>query len=138
MELENELAKLPKVQGGQLYASQRFNRLLMDAEKKAREFKDEFVSVEHLYLALLDEKNTPSAAIFKRYGITKDRFLQELSKVRGNQRVTSSNPEDGYEALEKYGRDLVEDARSRQAGSGDRPRCGDSAHDSDSVEKNEK
>lgn len=111
-ELENELAKLPKVQGGQLYASQRFNRLLMDAEKKAREFKDEFVSVEHLYLALLDEKNTPSAAIFKRYGITKDRFLQELSKVRGNQRVTSSNPEDGYEALEKYGRDLVEDARS--------------------------
>ena len=55
-ELENELAKLPKVQGGQLYASQRFNRLLMDAEKKAREFKDEFVSVEHLYLALLDEK----------------------------------------------------------------------------------
>lgn len=81
-------------------------------KKKAREFKDEFVSVEHLYLALLDEKNTPSAAIFKRYGITKDRFLQELSKVRGNQRVTSSNPEDGYEALEKYGRDLVEDARS--------------------------
>ena len=60
-ELENELAKLPTVQGGQLYASQRFNRLLMDAEKKAREFKDEFVSVEHLYLALLDEKNTPSA-----------------------------------------------------------------------------
>ena len=67
-ELENELAKLPKVQGGQLYASQRFNRLLMDAEKKAREFKDEFVSVEHLYLALLDEKNTSSATVLQKTG----------------------------------------------------------------------
>ena len=81
-ELEQELSKLPKVQGGQLYASQRFNRLLMDAEKKAQEFKDEFVSVEHLYLALLDEKNTPSAAIFKRYGITKDRFLRKREMLK--------------------------------------------------------
>ena len=111
-ELEKILSKLPKVQGGQLYASQRFNKLLMDAEKIAGDFKDEFVSVEHLYLALLDEKNTPSAEIFRRYGITKDRFLQELSKVRGHQRITNSNPEDSYEALTKYGRDLVEDARA--------------------------
>ena len=81
-ELEASLSKLPKVQGGQLYASQRFNKLLMDAEKIAGNFKDEFVSVEHLYLALLDEKNTPSADIFKKYNITKDRFLQELSKVK--------------------------------------------------------
>ena len=81
-------------------------------EKIAGDFKDEFVSVEHLYLALLDEKNTPSAEIFRRHGITKDRFLQELSKVRGHQRITNSNPEDSYEALTKYGRDLVEDARA--------------------------
>ncbi len=111
-ELEDDLSKLPKVQGGQVYYSQRFNKLMIDAERIAGEFKDEFVSVEHLYLALLDERNTPSAEIFKRYGITKDGFLKALSKVRGNQRITSSNPEDGYEALTKYGRDLVEDARA--------------------------
>ncbi len=111
-DVQAELDKLPKVQGGgQLYASTRFNKLLMDAEKISEEFKDDFVSVEHLYLALLGEKNTPSAKIFSKYGITKDKFLQALSKVRGNQRVTSSNPEDNYEALEKYGRDLVEEAR---------------------------
>ena len=111
-QLEATLSRLPKVQGGQLYASQRFNQLLMQAEKIAGEFKDEFVSVEHLYLALLDEKNTPSADIFRKFGVTRDRFLQALSKVRGNQRITSSNPEDSYEALTKYGRDLVEDARA--------------------------
>ena len=111
-DVQAEIEKLPKVQGGgQLYASTRFNKLLMDAEKISEEFKDDFVSVEHLYLALLGEKNTPSARIFNKYGITKDKFLQALSKVRGNQRVTTSNPEDNYEALEKYGRDLVEEAR---------------------------
>ena len=111
-DVQAEIEKLPKVQGGgQLYASTRFNKLLMDAEKISEEFKDDFVSVEHLYLALLGEKNTPSARIFSKYGITKDKFLQALSKVRGNQRVTTSNPEDNYEALEKYGRDLVEEAR---------------------------
>ena len=111
-DVQSELDKLPKVQGsGQLYSSTRFNKLIMDAEKISGEFKDDFVSVEHLYLALLGEKNTPSAKIFSKYGITKDKFLQALSKVRGNQRVTSSNPEDNYEALEKYGRDLVEEAR---------------------------
>lgn len=112
-DVQAELDKLPKVQGGgQLYASTRFNKLLMEAEKNAENFKDDFVSVEHMYLALLDEKGTPSAKIFAKYGITKDKFLQALSKVRGNQRVTSSNPEDNYEALEKYGRDLVEEARN--------------------------
>ncbi len=111
-DVQAEIEKLPKVQGGgQLYASAGFNKLLMDAEKISEEFKDDFVSVEHLYLALLGEKNTPSARIFNKYGITKDKFLQALSKVRGNQRVTTSNPEDNYEALEKYGRDLVEEAR---------------------------
>ncbi|MCI8284047.1 MAG: ATP-dependent chaperone ClpB [Firmicutes bacterium] len=112
-EVEDEIDRLPKIQGGggQLYASARLNKLFMDAEKSARSFKDEFVSVEHIYIALLDEKNTPSANIFSRHDITKDKFLKALFKVRGNQRVTSSNPEDNYDALNKYGRDLVEDAR---------------------------
>lgn len=111
--LSQELDKLPKVQGGSdsLYASRRFNQLTMDAEKIAGEFKDEYVSVEHLYLALLAEKNTPSANLLRRHGITRDGFLQALTKVRGNQRVTSQNPEDSYEALNKYGRDLVDLAR---------------------------
>ncbi|MBR6500634.1 MAG: AAA family ATPase, partial [Firmicutes bacterium] len=112
IDVNGELDKLPKVQGsGSLYASRRMNQILMDAEKVADQFKDEYVSVEHVYLALLEEKNTPSAQIFRKYGITRDGFLQALSKVRGNQRVTSQNPEDNYEALEKYGRDLVELAR---------------------------
>ena len=83
----------------------------MRAEKIAEEFKDEYVSVEHLYLALLEEKGTPSAKIFAKYNINKNKFLEALSKVRGNQRVTSQNPEDNYDALNKYGRDLVEMAR---------------------------
>ncbi|MBQ5797976.1 MAG: ATP-dependent chaperone ClpB [Firmicutes bacterium] len=112
IDVNGELDKLPKVQGsGSLYASRRMNQLLMDAENIAGQFKDEYVSVEHIYLALLEEKNTPSAQIFRKYGITRDGFLQALSKVRGNQRVTSQNPEDNYEALEKYGRDLVELAK---------------------------
>ena len=84
---------------------------MSQAEKRANEFKDEFISVEHLYLALLDEKNTPSAKLLNKYGITKEGFLQALTKVRGNQRITSQNPEENYEALEKYGRDLVDLAR---------------------------
>ena len=112
IDVNGELDKLPKVQGsGSLYASRRMNQLLMDAENIAGQFKDEYVSVEHIYLALLEEKNTPSAQIFRKYGVTRDGFLQALSKVRGNQRVTSQNPEDNYEALEKYGRDLVELAK---------------------------
>ncbi len=112
-QVSGQIDQLPKVQGGgdSLYTSRRLSQLLMNAEKKAEQFKDEYVSVEHIYLALLDEKNTPAAQIFAKYGITKDKFLQVLSKVRGNQRVTSQNPEDNYEALEKYGRDLVEQAR---------------------------
>ncbi|WP_324824360.1 ATP-dependent chaperone ClpB [Sinanaerobacter sp. ZZT-01] len=112
-ELQEELDKLPKVQGGgdSMYSTRRLNQLIMNAEKIAQNFKDEYISVEHLYLALLEEKNTPSARILKKHNITKEGFLQALTKVRGNQRVTSQNPEDNYEALEKYGRDLVEEAR---------------------------
>ena len=112
-ELESELGRIPKVSGGadSMYASRRFNQLIMTAEKNAEQFKDEYVSVEHMYMALLDEKGTPSAKIFTKLGITKDKFLEALSKVRGNQRVTSENPEDNYDALNKYGRDLVDMAR---------------------------
>ncbi len=113
-DLEAELEKLPRVTGAaadNMYASRRLSQLLLRAEKIAGEFKDEYVSVEHMYLALLEEKGTPSSALFRKYNIGKNSFLEALEKVRGNQRVTSQNPEDGYDALNKYGRDLVEMAR---------------------------
>lgn len=112
-DLQEEMEKLPKVTGGadSMYSSRRLSQILMKAEKIAGDFKDEYVSVEHMYLALLEEKGTPSSKIFKKYGITKSKFLEALEKVRGNQRVTSQNPEDNYDALNKYGRDLVEMAR---------------------------
>ena len=111
--IQSELDKLPKVSGSaeNMYSTRRLQQIFLDAEKKAEKLKDEYVSVEHLYMALLDERNTPTAAILKRYNITKDKFLDALNKVRGNQRVTSQNPEENYDALNKYGRDLVEMAR---------------------------
>ena len=112
-DIQAELDKLPKVSGSTegVYAGRRLNQIFIEAEKAAANFKDEFVSVEHLYLALLEEKNSPSSRIFKKYNITKDAFLQALTKVRGNQRITSQNPEENYDALNKYGRDLVKLAR---------------------------
>ncbi|MDO4394077.1 MAG: ATP-dependent chaperone ClpB [Bacillota bacterium] len=111
--VEAELNKLPKVSGGSdnIYTGRRLQQILVNAEKKAEQMKDEYVSVEHFYLAFLDERNTPSANILKRWGVDKNKFLEALNKVRGNQRVTSSNPEENYDALNKYGRDLVEMAR---------------------------
>lgn len=111
--LEAELAKLPKVSGGSdsMYTGRRLQQILLNAEKKAEQMKDEYVSVEHFYLAFLDESRTPSAEILRRWGVDKNKFLDALNKVRGNQRVTSSNPEENYDALNKYGRDLVEMAR---------------------------
>ena len=113
-QVQGEIDRLPKVSGSgsdQLYASRRFSQLLLEAEKNAQQFKDEYVSVEHLYLALMDESGTPSAKIFRQYGIDREKVLQALTKVRGSQRVTSQNPEENYEALTKYGRDLVDMAR---------------------------
>ena len=112
-DLQEQLEKLPKVSGNadNMYSSRRLSQILVRAEKIADEFKDEYVSVEHLYMALLEERGTPSAKIFSKFDITKNKFLEALSKVRGNQRVTSQNPEDNYDALNKYGRDLVEMAR---------------------------
>ena len=112
-DVEAELDKRPKVAGGDdmLYPTRRVGKLLGDAEKIAKQWGDDFISVEHLYLALLDESGTPSAKIFKARGVTKNAFLAQLETVRGNQRITGQNPEDSYEALAKYGRDLVQLAR---------------------------
>jgi len=109
--LEQELAARPKVSGNtQPYASRRLNEVLVRAEKAMKEFKDEYVSVEHLYLAILEDKDKKTKALLERFGINKDRFLQALSQVRKNQRVTSQNPEDSYDVLKKYGQELVEAA----------------------------
>ena len=113
-EVQGEIDRLPKVSGsgaGQLYASRGFSQLLHSAERIAGQFKDEYVSVEHLYLALAQETSTPSARLFRQYGIDYEKILQALTRIRGSQRVTSQNPEESYEALAKYGRDLVEMAR---------------------------
>ncbi len=114
-DLETELGKLPKVVGSSsegLYASRRVNEILLNAEDEAKSFKDEYTSVEHIYIALLKEKNTPSQSIFRRYGITLEKFMAALSKVRSNQRITSKNPEETYDSLKRFGRDLVELARA--------------------------
>ena len=112
-EVQAEVDKLPKVTGGgdTMYGTRRFNNIFVNAEKIAEQFTDEYVSVEHIYLAIIAESGTPSAKIMTRYGITREKFLEALSSVRGNQRITSQNPEDNYEALAKYGRDLVDMAR---------------------------
>lgn len=112
-ELEGEIEKLPKVSGNadSVYATRRLNKVLLDAEKNADNFKDEYVSVEHIYLAIINEKGSFSSSLLSRYNVTKEKFLEALSKVRGNQRVTTQNPEENYDALNKYGRDLVEMAR---------------------------
>ncbi len=110
-DLEDEIKKIPKVYGAgaaSVYATRRFNKILLDAEDISKRFKDEYTGVEHLYLALLNEKGTPSQRIFQRYGIHRENFLEALNKVRGNQRITSQNPEDTYNVLKKYGRELVE------------------------------
>lgn len=113
-DIEAALGKLPSVYGtgaGSLYASRRFNEILVHAGDEAKKFKDEYTGVEHIYLALLRERNTPSEAVFRRHGITREKFLAALGKVRSNQRITSKNPEETYEALSRFGRDLVEQAR---------------------------
>ena len=118
--IENELNKKPRVSGagqetGKIYVSQRLSKILVRAEDEANGLKDEYISVEHLFLAILYEtKGAPLGRIFETFGITPEKFLKTLSEVRGNQRVTSDNPEDTYDALEKYGRDLVKAARENK------------------------
>ena len=113
--VEEALAKKVKVSGDtKLYVSNDLNKVLVNAEDEAKQMGDEYVSVEHLFLALLKYPNSAMKALFKEFGITRDRFLQALSTVRGNQRVTSDNPEATYDTLTKYGTDLVERARNQE------------------------
>jgi len=115
---ERELGRRPSVAGpgaepGKVFVTQRLQRLVVAADAEARRLKDEYVSVEHLLLAILDESPTgPAARSLKTFGVTRDRFLAALTAVRGSQRVTSADPEATYEALEKYGVDLVRQARA--------------------------
>ena len=112
--VEQALSKRTKVQGGKVYIGEYLNKALITAEDEAKQLGDEYVSVEHLFLAMLKHPNREIAQIWKEYGITRERFLQALSTVRGNQRVTSDNPEATYDTLEKYGQDLVEKARNQK------------------------
>ncbi|MDD6233195.1 ATP-dependent chaperone ClpB [Frisingicoccus sp.] len=111
---EKILAGKVKVQGGQQYMSQDLSRTFTQAEKESKQMGDEYVSVEHLFLALLETANKELRALFKNFEVTRDRFLKALMEVRGNQRVTSDNPEDTYDSLSKYGENLVEKARKQK------------------------
>lgn len=111
---EQALNKRVKVQGGQVYVGKDLNKVLISAEDEAKQMGDEYVSVEHLFLAMMKYPNREIKEVFKEYGINRERFLQALSTVRGNQRVTSDNPEATYDTLEKYGQDLVEKARNQK------------------------
>ena len=112
--VENAVNKRVKVQGGQVYVGRDLNQVLTSAEDEARQMGDEYVSVEHLFLSMIKHPNKEIKAIWTEYGVTRERFLQALSTVRGNQRVTSDNPEATYDTLEKYGEDLVEKARNQK------------------------
>ena len=112
--VDEYLKKRVKVSGGKLYIGQKLNQVLISAEDEAKQMGDEYVSVEHLFLSMLKYPNPAIKEIFKEYGITRERFLQALSTVRGNQRVVSDNPEATYDTLNKYGQDLVERARQQK------------------------
>ncbi len=112
--VEEALNKRVKVSGGQPYIGQYLNKALVSAEDEAKRMGDEYVSVEHLFLALLDNPSPTIKTLFRENGITREKFLQALSTVRGNQRVTTDNPEATYDTLNKYGYDLVEKAREQK------------------------
>src|SRR6266404_4512876 len=110
--VEAELARLPKVSSttggtGEVYVTGRLNRVLVQAEDEAKQLKDEYVSVEHLLLAMVEDRSGAAGRILSELGLTRDKLMQALRQVRGSQRVTSQNPEATYEALERYGRDLT-------------------------------
>ncbi len=113
-EVRQAVERLTKVSGGQLYVSNDLNKVLISAEDEARAMGDEYVSVEHLFLAMLKQPDRTLKEMFRQYGINRESFLQALSTVRGNQRVVSDNPEVTYDTLEKYGSDLVERARDQK------------------------
>lgn len=111
-QVQQLVEKQVKVSGGQVYISANLNKVLISAEDESKAMGDEYVSVEHLFLALIHHADKEVKELFRGYGITRERFLQALSTVRGNQKVVSDNPEATYETLEKYGYDLVERARN--------------------------
>ena len=108
------LEKKPKVSGGQVYMSNDLNQVLLHGEDEMKAMRDEYVSVEHLFLAMIKHPNKAIKELFRAYGITRDRFLEVLSKIRGGQKVTSDNPEETYDSLGKYGYDLVKRAREQK------------------------
>src|SRR3989449_571202 len=111
-QLSDAVAKLPKVQGqAELYISPALNRIFEDAFKEADQFKDEYVSTEHLLIALANAKNEPAARLLQSHGVTKDAILKVLVSIRGTQKITDPNPEEKYQALQRYSRDLTELAR---------------------------
>ena len=118
-ELNNKIANLPKMTGGarqanSIYVSQEVDAVLANSEKIAKRMKDEYISVEHIMIAIMDNANSYLKNLFKKYGLNKNEFLKVLSSVRGNTRVTSDNPESTYDVLRKYGQDLVELARNQK------------------------
>ncbi|RHR10312.1 ATP-dependent chaperone ClpB [Pseudoflavonifractor sp. AF19-9AC] len=117
--IKAEVEKLPKVSGGsreadKIYVAQDVDKALKSAEQAAESMKDEYISVEHIFLGLLDSANRELSQLYRTYNVTKERVMQALASVRGNQRVTSDNPEETYDALKKYGSDLVERARQNK------------------------
>ena len=112
--VEDKLASLPKVSGGNLYAGNNFSKALIQAEKEAKQMGDSFVSVEHLFLGLIEKADSDVKPMLKTWAIDRNTFLKALADIRGNKKVDSENPEDSYEAMEKFGYDLVERARERK------------------------
>ncbi|GFO85984.1 MULTISPECIES: ATP-dependent chaperone ClpB [Anaerostipes] len=113
-QVQELLAKKPKVSGGQVYMSNDLNQVLLHGEDEMKAMGDEYVSVEHLFLAMIKHPNKAVKELFRAYGITRNRFLEVLAQVRGGQKVTSDNPEETYDSLEKYGYDLVKRAREQK------------------------
>ena len=113
-QVQELLAKKPKVSGGQVYMSSDLNQVLLHGEDEMKAMKDEYVSVEHLFLAMIKHPNKAVKELFRAYGITRNRFLEVLAQIRGGQKVTSDNPEETYDSLEKYGYDLVKRAREQK------------------------
>ena len=112
--VEDKLASLPKVSGGNLYAGNNFSKALIQAEKEAKQMGDSFVSVEHLFLGLIEKADSDVKPMLKTWAIDRNTFLKALADIRGNKKVDSENPEDSYEAMEKFGYDLVERAREQK------------------------
>lgn len=112
--VEDKLARLPKVSGGNMYAGNNFSKALIQAEKEAKQMGDTYVSVEHLFLGMVDKADSDVKELLKGWGVSRNAFLKELAEIRGNHKVDSDDPESSYEAMEKFGYDLVERARQQK------------------------